>query len=88
MDKYYKLYNNENIEHFCQEEYNIFLLNFKNLIINYYNDNSIIKDIITIYNIEDELKNAYETFKLTNLETNFVKTFIFNKILNKNKNLI
>jgi hypothetical protein len=91
MDTIYDLYNSNNIENFCQEEYNIFLSNFTSLIINYYSDSSNVKDVNTIFNIEESLKKAYKEFKLINLELNNInlaKNFIFNKILNINKNLI
>ena len=82
----YDLYNYTNIETFCQEEFNIFLANFKKIIINYYHNNSILKDANTIYTIDNDLKKAYELYKLTNIK--LVKTLIFNKILNINKCLL
>lgn len=82
----YNLYNYTNIETFCQEEFNIFLANFKKIIINYYHNNSILKDANTIYTIDNDLKKAYELYKLTNIK--LVKTLIFNKILNINKCLL
>lgn len=82
----YDLYNYTNIETFCQEEFNIFLANFKKIIINYYDNNSILKDANTINTIDNDLKKAYELYKSTNIK--LVKTLIFNKILNINKCLI
>ena len=82
----YDLYNYTNIETFCQEEFNIFLANFKKIIINYYDNNSILKDANTIYTIDNDLKKAYELYKSTNIK--LVKTLIFNKILNINKCLL
>lgn len=87
----YDLYNHNNIENFCQEEYNNFLSNFTSLIVNYYSESNHVKDANTIYNIEEALKNTYEAFKSTNLELSnikLVKNIIFNKILNINKKFI